>query len=124
MQSYIVQQGSWPQCPHKIRDEEFDIWWIKQFEKIGVPEKQWKCPTLVRQQGSADAGMGEQPKDGKHKKQIHYMPTQFDTNPTTPRRWPTQPWFIEIGNMHGDGPLIVFPDGAVVSFNQFQKQGR
>jgi prepilin-type N-terminal cleavage/methylation domain-containing protein len=124
LQSYVVQQGSWPQCPHKIGEDAFDIWWVKEFEKMGVAEKQWKCPSLTRAQGSSDPGIGEQAKGQKPKKQIHYIPTQFDSNPISPRRWPTQPWLIEIGNLHGDGPLIIFPDGAVISLNQFQRQGR
>ena len=97
---------------------------VKEFEKMGVAEKQWKCPSLVRLQGSPDPGLGEQSKKTKPKKQIHYLPTQFDSHPITPRRWPTQPWLMEIGNLHGQGPLMVFPDGAVISLNEFQRQGR
>ena len=124
LQSYVVVQGNWPQCPFSLGDENFDQWWVKEFEKMGVAEKQWKCPSLVRLQGSPDPGLGEQSKKTKPKKQIHYLPTQFDSHPITPRRWPTQPWLMEIGNLHGQGPLMVFPDGAVISLNEFQRQGR
>jgi prepilin-type N-terminal cleavage/methylation domain-containing protein len=123
-QSYIVLNGSWPQCPHKLADDDFDTWWVKQFEKLGVAEKQWKCPTLMRLQGHSDPGMGEQARGVKPKKQIHYLPTQFDSDALSPRRWPTMPWLMEIGNMHAEGPLIVFPDGSVISLTQFQRQGR
>src|ERR1700730_521281 len=31
----------------------------------------------------------------------------------TPHEWPTQPWFIETGDVHGTGNLIVFTDGSI-----------
>jgi prepilin-type N-terminal cleavage/methylation domain-containing protein len=129
LSSYLTNQGRWPQCPHKIQDKQFDRWWIDEMLKLGIAEKQWKCPTLMRATGSFDAGLGERDPNaertaGQKHSQIHYMPTPFDDQPMTPRRWPTQPWLIEIGNMHGEGPLMVFPDGVVLSFVRFNKQGR
>jgi hypothetical protein len=37
----------------------------------------------------------------------------FDDKPMTPFQWPRQPWFAEIGNVHGNGNLIVFADGSI-----------
>lgn len=127
--AYLNNNGRWPQCPHKLQDKQFDQWWIDEMLKLGIAEKQWKCPTLVRASGDFDGGLGERNPDAAktgapRRKQIHYMPTPFDDQPQTPRRWPTQPWLIEIGNMHGEGPLLVFPDGTVQSFARFTQQGR
>ena len=44
---------------------------------------------------------------------VDYMATSFDSKPTTPHQWPRQPWFAEIGDVHGHGNLIIFTDGSV-----------
>jgi prepilin-type N-terminal cleavage/methylation domain-containing protein len=123
LQSYVVQNDHWPQCPNKLGDARYDEWWIEELQKVGINEKTWHCPTLLREQHSAkymEATGGQQ--KSKYK-QIHYLPTPFDENPLTPRRWPTQPWLIEIYSGHGDGALMIFPDGSVISFNDFQRKG-
>jgi prepilin-type N-terminal cleavage/methylation domain-containing protein len=124
LQSYLVQNDHWPQCPHRLRQDAFDEWWIEELEKVKIPEKTWHCPTLTREQKSSSylEATGGQTKTKK--KHIHYLPTPFDEHPATPRRWPTQPWLIEIYNGHGDGALMIFPDGSVTSFNEFQRKGR
>jgi prepilin-type N-terminal cleavage/methylation domain-containing protein len=124
-QSYLVQYGHWPQNPHRLADKEHDGWWIDELRKVGIPEKGWHCPTHERMAKAAakEAGkVAEDPEAKKHR-EIHYMPTPFDENQSTPRRWPTQPWLVETGNFHGDGPLFIFPDGTVISFGQFIRQG-
>jgi Tfp pilus assembly protein FimT len=125
-QSYIVQYGHWPQNPHKVADPDYDGWWIDELRKVGIAEKGWLCPTYAREAKSAEKHDDQSKKnvDPKKNRQIHYMPTPFDENQATPRRWPTQPWLVEVGNFHGDGPLIIFPDGTVNSFGQFIRQGR
>lgn len=128
-QSYIVQYGHWPQNPNKLRDKNYDDWWIEEMQrKVNISEKAWICPTKAREEKAAaklsPQGKGQKDTDSKRNRQIHYMPTPFDSNPSTPRRWPTQPWLAEVGNFHGDGPLFIFPDGTVNSFGQFVRQGR
>jgi len=55
---------------------------------------------------------------------IDCVPTSFDDDPTTPRQWPTQPWFIEVGNVLGTGNLIIFTDGSISDLNTvLRKQG-
>lgn len=127
LQSYLVQYGSWPQNKFKIKDKDHDGWWIDELRKVGITENAWHCPTHLREEAAAakeHAKMGGNPEKEKKYRRIHYMPTPFDSNPATPRRWPTQPWLAETGNFHGDGPLIIFPDGTVNSFGQFLRQGR
>lgn len=123
LQSYIVQYDHWPQCPHKLAEPSYDQWWIEELEKVGINEKTWHCPTLLREEHSSSYVQAQGSKPSKLKK-IHYLPTPFDDQPSTPKRWPTQPWLIEIYSGHGDGPLMIFPDGSVNSFNEFQSRGR
>ncbi len=121
--SYLTQYEHWPQCPNKLNDEAYDEWWINELGKVGINEKTWHCPTLLREMhsGSYLEAQGGAPKS-KYR-QIHYMPTPFDDSPMTPRKWPTQPWFIEIYGGHGGGPLMIFPDGTVMGFYDFQRNG-
>jgi hypothetical protein len=44
---------------------------------------------------------------------LDYMPMPFDDKPTTPHQWSRQPWFVEIGDVHGNGNLIIFTDGSI-----------
>jgi hypothetical protein len=44
---------------------------------------------------------------------IDYIPMPFDDKPTTPHQWPRQPWFVEAGDVHGHGNLIIFTDGSI-----------
>ncbi len=119
--SYVSQYDRWPQCPMKLGDEAYDEWWIKELGKVGINEKTWHCPTLLREMQSASYLEAQGGQKKSRVKQIHYMPTQFSDGPATPRKWPTQPWFMEIYGGHGNGALMVFPDGTVLSFNDFAK---
>ncbi len=35
----------------------------------------------------------------------------------TPHKWPRQPWFIETGDVHGNGNLIIYTDGSIGETN-------
>jgi len=41
--------------------------------------------------------------------------------PTTPHEWPRQPWFAEVGNVHGNDNIIVFTDGSISDLNTVVK---
>ncbi len=104
--SYLADVGHWPQEPEETWDNEnaYEDWWLKELGPYGGTPDVWMCPTIKRLVSSKS-------KDGRPK--IHYTPTMFDENPATPYRWKTQPWLIEIGNMHGRGAHICFPDGSI-----------
>ncbi len=112
--AYTLDQGHWPQCPYEIGDTQFDSWWMREMSRYGLSRTNWECPTLLRRQkeGVADSEKAD-------KKQMHYIPTPFDDGARTPYKWPSQPWAVEIGDFHGDGNLILFPDGTIRGFNQF-----
>lgn len=110
----VIDQGHWPQCPFELAAEGYDGWWIKELGKYGISEASWQCPTLLKQDRT------EKSKDSTLRQmKIHYVPTQFDDNPATPRKWARQPWLIEIADAHGEGALIVFPDGAIIGSTRY-----
>lgn len=109
--SYVNDVGYWPQIPEQLASGESDYedWWINTMQPYTGSEKVWLCPVLT-------AGHLSSP-DGKLLR-MHYIPTQFDANRISPTRWPRQPWLIEMGDAHGDGALILFPDGSIQSLGQ------
>jgi len=108
-------QGHWPQCPFEIGNPDYDGWWLKEMSRYNLSRASWECPTLLKLQAEGQAEKSENGQD----KTIHYVPCQFDDQPRTPYKWATQPWAVEIGDFHGDGNLILFPDGSIKGFNQF-----
>lgn len=106
---YIQQNGSWPQMDAAISggtDEEIAHWWIAKLEPYSVPRKSWICPTIQNLLGNPDFTQSEN-------ERIDYFSTFFDDKPTSPHEWPRQPWFVERGDVHGSGPLIIFTDGSI-----------
>jgi type II secretory pathway pseudopilin PulG len=110
--TYIQDVGHWPQEPEEIflsnNNNTYEDWWLKTLAPYGGTEMVWQCPTIRRK-------VVLKSKEGRPK--IHYTPTKFDATPYTPFKWSTQPWLVEIGNMHGAGALLCFPDGSVRSMN-------
>ena len=113
--SYLSDNNHWPPIPNvdDALDAKSESYWLSIMEPYGGTPKVWLCPTLVaaRLKGS----------NGEHLK-THYIPSQFDAKPDAPRRWPNQPWLIEMANAHGDGALISFPDGSIKSMNQVLRE--
>ena len=112
LDAYTRDQGHWPQCPFEIGHPQFDTWWIKEMSRYNLTRASWECPTYKRLQERGDAERNEG-------KTIDYIPCPFDDSPRTPYKWPNQPWAAEVGDFHGDGNLILFPDGSIKGFNQF-----
>ena len=105
---YVQQNGSWPQIPigeSEDNDKDYATAWIAALKPLGVSEKTWICPTIQEQ---LKAPNYLQPDEVR----IDYAATPFDDKPMSPHEWPTQPWFIETGDLHGNGNLIVFTDGS------------
>ncbi len=116
---YLQQNERWPQIEINDDDEDsspidFGNEWIAALEPFGVSQKTWICPTIHDLVGKPDYADSENIR-------VDYVATPFDDKPTTPHEWPRQPWFIETGNVHGNGNLIVFTDGSVSDFNTVLK---
>jgi len=99
--------STWPQLPKEIKigSKQEQEWWVHTAqESLNVDPRLWICPTVARafRSNPADAPI------------IDYMPTLFDGRPGTANRWPSMPWFTEIGNVHGKGNLAIRSDGSIV----------
>lgn len=105
---YMQDKAQWPQPPEGLWEAEdqgpFEDWWIATLTPYGGTEVAWQCPTLRRLSLT-------QPEEEQHR--MHYEPTPFDERTMTPYRWATQPWLVEIGDIHGRGAHILFPDGSI-----------
>ena len=108
---HVQEHNQWPQIYTVANadktDEEFAELWIAALQPYGVQRKTWICPSIQSDSGNPDY---LRPGDVR----IDYISTAFDDKPGTPHEWPEQPWFIERGNMHGRGNLIIFANGRIV----------
>jgi hypothetical protein len=113
-EGYMQQNGSWPQIgfldDSDNSDHDYAVSWITALSPFGVSAKAWICPTAQESMGNPDY---LQPENMR----IDYVATGFDDKPTSPHEWPRQPWFIETGDQHGNGNLIIFTDGSVTDLH-------
>ena len=103
--SYALE--GWPQVPNgtPIGSIAEQKWWLDKTKKdLGLREKDWQCPTLRRLFRSEPEAT---------RPVIHYLPTPFSSQPNKANLWTQMPWFIEIGDGHGCGNLIVRQNGTV-----------
>jgi len=114
---YIQQNGSWPQIRMSDSDsaeEDYAKAWIATLTPFGPTQKTWICPTTQELMQNPDLSDPENTR-------IDYYCTTFDDKPTTPHQWPRQPWFAEIGDVHGNGQLIIFTDGSISELKALMK---
>lgn len=109
LRGYMQDHKSvWPQGPSLNEEKQWELFWLATLKPYGVSPRDWKCPTIER-----SFVQGSEPEEKRPK--LHYIPTMFTAEPDIANRWATQPWLIERGDAHGQGPLICFPDGSVKS---------
>ena len=97
----------WPQIPEGIKLGSLaeQRWWLEKTEKdLGLSKSAWQCPTIQRQ-------FAKEPE--KDRPLIHYLPTPFSKEPNRANKSTQMPWFIEIGDAHGQGNLLVRQNGTV-----------
>lgn len=114
--AYVQDKGSWPQINPglmKTNSTQYAAQWIAAIEPYGIVRGIWICPTLQRDLGSPDY---TKPQNVR----TDYFATPFDAKRMTPYQWPTQPWFIERGDVHGNGNLLIFTDGRVVALKDLR----
>ena len=107
---YIQNNGSWPQIAVSDDDTQYAQDWIAALKPLGPTEKTWICPTIQNLLGNPNVS---DPLNVR----TDYVATTFDDKPTTPHLWPRQPWFAEVGDVHGNGNLIIFTDGSISDLN-------
>jgi hypothetical protein len=108
-ESSLQQNGSWPQIAIADSDsaeQDYAKAWIAALKPFGPSEKSWICPTIQNLLQNPDYMKPENAR-------IDYIVMAFDDKPMTPHQWPHQPWFAEVGDVHGNGNLIIFTDGSV-----------
>jgi type II secretory pathway pseudopilin PulG len=107
---YLQQNESWPQIAltddSDEADQEYAMAWIAALRPFGPTQKTWICPTIQGLLKNPDLSRPENMR-------LDYIACNFDDKPTTPHRWAQQPWFGEVGDVHGNGNLVVFADGSI-----------
>jgi prepilin-type N-terminal cleavage/methylation domain-containing protein len=112
---YLADYGEWPQMPDNPSsidagggEEGYWEFWITVMKQkdYGISETTWMCPTDKRERAANVDKKDREAFEGS------YIPTEFDTGPDTPRAW-RQPWFLERSDFHGDGALMMMPDGSI-----------
>ena len=118
---YIQQNGNWPQIPPMDDSDTgpsvYAKNWITALSPFGPTQKTWICPTI---QGLLQKPDLTKPENTR----VDYLATSFDDKPTTAHRWPRQPWFAEVGDVHGNGNLIIFTDGSISDLKTVAAQGQ
>lgn len=117
--SYWQQNGHWPQIDPQLlanKSHEYEQAWVKILEPFGIAHSSWICPTVQRGYSNPDYN---DPKFAR----TDYTAMPFDERQMTPHRWSTMPWFIEKGDVHGSGQLIIFADGSVKGAKDVQASG-
>jgi prepilin-type N-terminal cleavage/methylation domain-containing protein len=110
--SYIQDRGSWPQIdPGLVGTPQYPEAWIQAMEPYNLGTKNWVCPSVQRALNNPDLMKPET-------RRIDYLGTPFGTERHLPYKYPRQPWFIERGDMHGEGQLILFPSGQVQTLRE------
>ena len=104
---FLQQNESWPQIEESDDEDVADDsgnGWIAALKPFGISEKSWICPTVQNLLGNPDLTQNVR---------VDYVATPFDDKPMTPHQWPRQPWFAEVGDVHGHGNLLIFTDGSI-----------
>ena len=106
---FVQQNNNWPQIrlgTSENAQNDYANAWISALGPFGVTRKSWICPTIQTLMENPDYTKPENAR-------LDYMPMPFDDKPTTSHQWPRQPWFVETGDVHGNGNLLVFTDGSI-----------
>lgn len=110
---FLQRNGGWPQITRSTSDdgaEEYANSWIAALSPFGPARQTWISPSIQELLPNPDY---LQPQHAR----LDYIPMNFDDQPTTPHQWPHQPWFIQTGNVHGYGNLLIFTDGSTAETN-------
>lgn len=115
----VDTKEEWPQIATTLITSdapEYARQWNAALKPFGVAPTNWICPTVQRGLGNPDINS----KDGAR---VDYLATPFGRGPILPRKYPTQPWFVERGDVHGDGNLVVLATGTVKSLREIMREG-
>jgi prepilin-type N-terminal cleavage/methylation domain-containing protein len=107
---YVQQNGNWPQIQiagdSDTAQQDYAKAWVAALAPFGPTQRSWICPTIQDLLHNPDYSQPDSVR-------VDYYAMPFDDKPTTPYQWPRQPWFVERGDVHGNGNLIIFTDGSI-----------
>jgi competence protein ComGC len=118
--AYMQDHGMWPQVNPALMQSSMSDYqevWIEDFMPYGIGRGTWICPTMERLLGGPDYTQ-------KANYRADYIAMPFDSKPRTPFTWATAPWFVERGNVHGDGNLMIQANGAETALVQMVQLGK
>jgi prepilin-type N-terminal cleavage/methylation domain-containing protein len=116
--SYTQDRQQWPQIPATdIRGAVYVNAWVSALEPYGIQRVSWICPTIQDLMGNPDYTQGG-------KVRMDYQATPFRPSPKAPYLKETQPWFVERGDVHGDGNLLIFASGEINSLKGVMRDDR
>lgn len=111
---YVQEHHHWPQIKSKgVERKEVATNWISALEPYGLKQINWICPAVQQLLQSPDLTDHDNAR-------LDYVATPFDSKPQTPYQWANQPWFIETADAHGNGNLILFPNGRIQELGDFK----
>ena len=103
--SYVEDQKTWPQISTQDYGKPAYVdAWVAALTPYGIARINWICPSAQRAFENIDYVA---------KPRLDYMPTPFGPEPREPYMYSMQPWFIERGDVHGSGNLMIFTDGKI-----------
>ena len=115
--TYVQDHHTWPQIAVVNGGEPSALAtvWIETLKPYGLNAVNWICPTTQKKLNSPDY---TDPNDIR----IDYTAFPYGHSPQDPFRYANQPWFIENGDVHGNGQLLIFPDGHTEELVDFYKR--
>jgi type II secretory pathway pseudopilin PulG len=109
--AYVTDQGQWPQIPvEDLEDPSYAHAWVRALQPYKIDRLNWLCPGIQKL-------LGNPPYDGDDAR-LDYIPAPFGDTPRAAYEWPNHPWFMERGDIHGDGNLLIFTNGNIRSLKQ------
>lgn len=110
----LKEGNSWPQLPSSVTvgSIQEQQWWVDYASNsMGLTLRDWQCPSFIR--------LSTRSTNSEKSDIISYLPTLFDSSPTTPLNNMRMPWFTESGNFHHVGNLSIRADGSVSPAQQY-----
>ncbi len=107
-----VNDAGWPQIdPADLHEPAYAKAWIDALAPYGLSAGNWVCPTMQRLLADPDLTKAENIR-------VDYIAMPFDEHPTSPRQYPKHPWFVETGDVHGEGNFVLFADGTIAPLSE------
>ena len=102
---YVQDNKHWPQISGTgMQDKAAAQAWIAALAPYGLSQVNWVCPTIQQSLHSPDLTSPDNVR-------VDYMAMPFGPKQNAPFQHARQPWFIEAGDVHGNGQEVIFPDG-------------